>query len=73
VKLNGTFQILAYANNVNIVRENIHGIQKNTRTLLDASRGGGLELNPEKTKYMLVSRCQKAEQRHSIKIANRFF
>jgi hypothetical protein len=30
-------------------------------------------VNPEKTKYMLVSRYQKAEQRHSIKIANRSF
>jgi hypothetical protein len=28
-----------------------------------------LEVNPEKTKYMLVSRCQKAGQRQSIKIA----
>jgi hypothetical protein len=32
-----------------------------------------LEVNPEKTKYMLVSRCQKAGQRQSIKIGNRFF
>jgi hypothetical protein len=32
-----------------------------------------LEVNPEKTKYMLVSRCQKAGQRQSIKIGNRSF
>jgi hypothetical protein len=30
-------------------------------------------VNPEKTKYMLVSRCQKAGQRKSIKIGNRSF
>jgi hypothetical protein len=30
-------------------------------------------MNPEKTKYMLVSRCQKAGQRHSIKIGNGSF
>jgi hypothetical protein len=30
-------------------------------------------VNPEKTKYVLVSRCQKAGQRQSIKIGNRFF
>jgi hypothetical protein len=31
-------------------------------------------VNPEKTKYsMLVSQCQKAGQRQSIKIANRSF
>jgi hypothetical protein len=28
---------------------------------------------PEKTKYMSVSRCQKAGQRQSIKIGNRSF
>jgi hypothetical protein len=31
-------------------------------------------VNPEKTKYnMLMSSCKKAGQKHSIKIANRFF
>jgi hypothetical protein len=30
-------------------------------------------VNPEKTKYILVPRCQKAGQEHSIKIANRHF
>jgi hypothetical protein len=30
-------------------------------------------VNPQKTKYMLVSCCQKAGQRQSIKIANRSF
>jgi hypothetical protein len=33
----------------------------------------GQEVNPEKTKYMLVSRCRKTGQRQSIKIANRLF
>jgi hypothetical protein len=30
-------------------------------------------MNPEKTKYILVSCCQKTGQGHSIKIANRSF
>jgi hypothetical protein len=64
--LNGTHQLLAYANDVNIVGENIDTIQKITRALLDASKEVGLEVNTEKTKYMLVSRCQKVGQRHSI-------
>jgi sorting nexin-29 len=71
--LNGTHQLLAYADDVNIVGENINTIQKNTKALLDASKEVGLEVNAEKTKYMLVSRCQKAGQRQSIKIGNRFF
>jgi hypothetical protein len=53
--------------------KSIHTIQRNTKDLLDASREVGLEVNPEKTKYMLVSRCQKAGQRHSIKIGKRSF
>jgi hypothetical protein len=68
--LNGTHQLLTYADDVNIVGENIDTIQKNTKALLDASKKVGLEVNPEKTKYMLVSRCQKAEHRQSIKIGN---
>jgi hypothetical protein len=43
------------------------------KALLDASKEVGLEVNPEKTKCVLVSRCQKAGQRHGIKIANRLF
>jgi hypothetical protein len=55
------------------VGENIDTIKKNTEALLDASKEVGLEVNPEKTKYMLMSSCQKAGQKDSIKIANRSF
>jgi hypothetical protein len=64
---------LAYADDINIVRENIDTIQRNTKALLHASKEVGLEVNPEKTKYMLVSRSQKAGQRKNIKIGNRPF
>jgi hypothetical protein len=46
--LNGTHQLLAYADDVNIVRENTDTIPKNTKALLDASKEVGLEVNPEK-------------------------
>jgi hypothetical protein len=56
LKLNGTHQLLAYADNVNLLGDNIDTIKKNTETLIDASKEVGLEINVEKTKYMLLSR-----------------
>jgi hypothetical protein len=73
LKLNRTHKLLAYADDVNIVGRNIDTMKKNTEALLDASKEVGLEVNPEKTKYMLMSRSQKIGQKHSIKIANRSF
>jgi hypothetical protein len=43
------------------------------KLLTDASKEVGLEINTEKTKYMLLSPHQNAEQNHDIKIANRSF
>jgi hypothetical protein len=73
MKLSGKHQLLAYDDDVNRVGENVNTVKKNTEALLDAGKKVGLEVNPEKTKYMLMSRYQKAGQKHSIKIANRSF
>jgi hypothetical protein len=47
--------------------------KENTEALLDANKEVGLEVHPEKTKYMLMSCHRKAGQKHSIKIVNRSF
>jgi hypothetical protein len=73
LKLNGTHQFLAYADDVNIVGEKIGTIKTNTKALLYASKKVGLEVNSQTTKYMLMLRSQKIGQKHSIKIANRSF
>jgi hypothetical protein len=49
---------LAYADDVNLLGDNIDTISKNAETLIDANKEVGLEVNVEKTKYMLVSQDQ---------------
>jgi hypothetical protein len=73
LKLNGTHQLLPYADDVDIVGENIDTVNKNMEALLDASKEVGLEMNPEKTKHMLMARSQKTGQEYCMKIANRSF
>jgi hypothetical protein len=72
--LNGTHQLLVYADDMNLLGDDINTIKKkNIETLIDASKEVGLEANAEKTKYMLLSRHQNAGQNHDRKIANRYF
>jgi hypothetical protein len=55
LKLNGTHQHLAYADDVNLLRDNIDAIKKSTETLIDSSRKVGLEINAKKAKYVTIS------------------
>jgi hypothetical protein len=73
LKLNETHWLLAYADDVNILGGNMYTIQKNREALLYASKEVGLQVNPERTKYMSMSRYHKAGHNHSIKVANRSF
>jgi len=51
----------------------VHTVNKNTEALIVASKEIGLEVNVDKSKYMLMSRVQNAGQSHSIKIDNSSF
>jgi hypothetical protein len=73
LKLNGTHQLLAYGDDVNLLGDNIDTIKKNTESLIDASKEVGLEINVEKTKYMLLSHHLNVGQKRDVKIANRSF
>jgi hypothetical protein len=58
---------------MNLRGNNVDTVKKNTETLIDASKEVGLEINVEKTKYMLLSRHQNVGRNRDIKIANRSF
>jgi hypothetical protein len=73
LKLNGTHQLLVYADDVNLLRDNMDTIKKSTETLTDTSTEVSLEVITEKTRYMSMSRHQNAGQNHDIKIANGCF
>jgi hypothetical protein len=75
LKLNGTHQLLAYADVVNLLGDNIDTIKKNTETKIDATRSKevSLEINIEKAKYMLLSRHQNVGEDRDLKIAKQSF
>jgi hypothetical protein len=60
LKLNGTYQFLVYADDVNILGVSVHIIKENAEALVFASKETGLEVNVDKTKYMVMSRDQIA-------------
>jgi hypothetical protein len=54
------------ADDVKLLCNNIETMKKNTETLIDASKEVGLEVNTEKTKYMLLPCCHNSGQNHDI-------
>ena len=60
LKLNGTYQLLAYADDVNILGGSVHTAKENAEVLIVATKETGLEVNADKTKYMIMSRDQNA-------------
>ena len=55
LKLNGTLQLLAYADVVNILGGSIHTLKENAEALVAAAREIGLEVSADKTEYMVMS------------------
>jgi len=70
LKLNGTHQLQAYADDVNILGGSVHTVKENAEALVVATKETGLEVNADKTKYMIMSRDQNAGRSHSMKIDN---
>jgi len=73
LKLNGTHQLLAYADDVNVLGGSIHTLKENAEALVAATREIGLEIIADKTKYMVMSQDQIAGQNQSVRINNSTF
>jgi hypothetical protein len=65
LKLSSTLQLLVYPD-VNILGGNLHIIKQNTGALLVDSKEIGLEVNVDRTKYMVMSRDQNAGRSRNI-------
>jgi hypothetical protein len=70
LKLNGTHQPLVYADDVNIWDGSVHTVKEITEALFVTSKENGLEVNADKTKYMVTSRDQNAGRSHNTKTDN---
>jgi hypothetical protein len=72
LKLNGRYQLLVYADDVNLLGDNMDTTVKTTESFICFSKEVGLEVNAGKTKYMLLSRHQNSGQNHDIKYITDF-
>ena len=61
---------MAHADDVNILGGSAHTVKENVEALLFATKQIGLEVNADKTKYLVMSRDQNAGRGHSVKIDN---
>ena len=58
------------ADDVKILGGSAHTVKENAEALLVATREIGLEVNADKTKYMVMFRDRNAGRGHSVKIDN---
>ena len=68
--MNGKYQLLFYTDDVNMLGEDLQTIRENTEILIKRNKDIGLEVNSEKTKYMITSRHQNVIQNQNIVIGN---
>ncbi|KAJ4441377.1 hypothetical protein ANN_11232 [Periplaneta americana] len=73
LELNGLHQFLVYADHVNMLGENPQTIREKADILLEASKEIGLEVNPENSKYMIMSRDQNIVRNGTIKVGDLSF
>jgi hypothetical protein len=73
LELNVKHQLFVYTDDVNLLGDSVNTIKENSETLLQASRDIDLDINAEKTKYVIMSCHLNSGQNQNIRIANELF
>ena len=74
LEFNEEHQLLVYADEVNMLGDNIlHTVRENTEISIKTNKEIGLEVNSDKTKYMIASRQQNIVQNQNTVIENLSF
>ena len=60
--------IYVYADDIRILEGSVHTVEKSAENLVVASKETGLEVNADKSQFMVTSVDQNAGRNHSIKI-----
>jgi hypothetical protein len=66
-------KFVVYADYVNYLSGSVHTIKRNTEALIVASKETRLEVNADKTKYMVMSRHHNVGWSRYVKIGNSSF
>jgi hypothetical protein len=73
LKLNGTHNLLSYADDMNLLGDNTDTINTNTETLIDASKEAGVGVNTEEANLYVGVSSPECRSELDINIANRSF
>jgi hypothetical protein len=64
LQLKGKHQLLVYANDINLLGDNIDTIKKNTEILIDASKEVGQERDVDTIKYVVTCIARNRRDKH---------
>ena len=70
IYLNGNHHVFAYADNVNLIGDDIRTIKRNAEVLLTACKDIGLAVNTGKTKYVEIGNLRDMIANEHIRIGN---
>ena len=66
MKLHGTYQLLVYADDVNILGGSVHTVKENGEALVVVSMETGQEATADKSMYTVMSQDQNAGRSHRL-------